>query len=114
MTLTIGEQTIELPPRLQATLEADAKAQARPVADVLTDRLADSYGLPLENAVTDEKTVTDSVGVSDTVTAWEALLDSFTLEEYPGEQAETLALLRQMDAEAVAIGERAAPNFGPS
>jgi predicted transcriptional regulator len=43
MTLTIGEQTIELPPRLQATLEADAKAQARPVAAVLTDRLATLY-----------------------------------------------------------------------
>lgn len=35
--------TIDLPARLQATLEADAKAQARPVADVLTDRLATLY-----------------------------------------------------------------------
>lgn len=29
MTLTIDEKTIELPPRLQATLEADAKAHGR-------------------------------------------------------------------------------------
>lgn len=34
---------IELPPPVQAALEADAKAQARPVADVLAEVLTERY-----------------------------------------------------------------------
>lgn len=43
MTLTIDEQAIKLPPPVQAALEADAKAQGKPVADVLADKLAQLY-----------------------------------------------------------------------
>lgn len=37
--------TLDLPASVQVALEADAKVQGKPVAAVLTDRLALSYGL---------------------------------------------------------------------
>lgn len=39
--------TIKLPLPVQAALEADAKAQARPVADVLAEKLIGLYAIPV-------------------------------------------------------------------
>jgi hypothetical protein len=84
MTLTIDEQAIELPPSVLAALEADAKAQARPVGDVLAEVLTQRYGDASPRGRVLTEAITERANATDHVDAWIERLHSLARMHNPG------------------------------
>ncbi len=103
MTLTIDEQTIELPPSVLAALEADAKAQARPVGDVLAEVLTERYGdasprgRVFTEAITERANATDTTGAA-VLAQWEKDGAFLPLDDLP--DSPILARQRREQAQA--------------